>query len=77
MHDHEWLDDETPEIKKKALQVGVSTLSRFVHSAGETFGASLAAATALHASKKQQSEPVFEAPANLMSVEPEVGQTAQ
>jgi len=50
MHDHEWLDDETPEIKKKALQVGVSTLSRFVHSAGETFGASLAAATALRAS---------------------------
>mmetsp|Transcript_18935 Transcript_18935/g.23473 ORF Transcript_18935/g.23473 Transcript_18935/m.23473 type:complete len:134 (+) Transcript_18935:659-1060(+) len=45
LQDHEWLDDEMPEHKKTALKVGVSTMGRFAHSAGETFGAVLAAAS--------------------------------
>lgn len=46
LHDHEWLDQDTSEAKKTAVRVGVSTLGRFVHSAGETFGAGLAAVSA-------------------------------
>jgi len=46
LEEHEWLDDDTPEIKKMALKVGVSTLGRFTHSAGEAFGTGLAATTA-------------------------------
>lgn len=45
LHDHEWLDEDTSETKKTAIRVGVSTLGRFAHSAGETFGAGLAAAS--------------------------------
>ena len=43
LHEHEWLNDEMPEHKKTAVKVGVSTVSRFVHSAGESFGAAATA----------------------------------
>lgn len=45
MQDHEWLgeDEEVTETHKAVVKTGVSTFARFVHSAGEAFGAGLAA----------------------------------
>lgn len=43
MQDHEWMDDEPTETHKAVVKSGVSTMSRFVYSAGESFGAGLAA----------------------------------
>ena len=45
LQDHEWLgeDDEITETHKTVVKTGVSTFARFAHSAGESFGAGLAA----------------------------------
>lgn len=45
LHDHEWLNEDTEEHKKTAIKVGVSTLGRVAHSAGEAFGVGVAAAS--------------------------------
>ena len=46
LQDHEWLNDEMSDTKKTAIKVGVSTAGRVAHSAGESFGTVLAAASA-------------------------------
>lgn len=45
MQDHEWMGEEgePTEAHKAVVKTGVSTLARFVYSAGESFGAGLAA----------------------------------
>lgn len=44
MQDHEWLGDEeeVTETQKAVVKTGVSTFARFVHGAGEAFGAGVA-----------------------------------
>ena len=65
------------DAKKTAVKVGVSTLGRFAHSAGESFGTLLAAASATAATmvpkpKGQQESLKFEEPENLfVDLEPE------
>ncbi len=43
LHEHEWLDEDTEEHKKTAIKVGVSTMGRLAHSAGESFGLAMTA----------------------------------
>lgn len=81
LHDHEYLNDEMSDTKKTAIKVGVSTLGRFAHSAGETFGTVLAAASATAATMmpKPKEEPfkfVDLEPENLMTEGPQVESTA-
>jgi len=71
LEEHKWLDEDTPEIKKTAMKVGVSTLGRYTHSAGESFGAGLAASSAvaatMFATKKEQAEQKFDQINNLIA----------
>jgi hypothetical protein len=54
LHDHEWLDNEMEDHKKTAVKVGVSTLGRLAHSAGESFGLAMTAASAVVGSSFQK-----------------------
>jgi len=65
MQEHEWLGDEDNDYEitdthKAVVKTGVSTFGRFVYSAGEAFGASLAAVKgafeAKMAAKRQMKE---------------------
>lgn len=41
MEDHEWLDEETPELKRTMLKQGVSAIAQATHAAGLSFGEKL------------------------------------
>lgn len=61
MQAHEWMDeDEVTDTHRAVVKTGVSTLGRFVHSVGETFGAGVALAKgafeAKIAAKRQRNE---------------------
>jgi hypothetical protein len=68
LHDHEYLNEEMSDTKKTAIKVGVSTLGRFAHSAGETFGTVLAAAGATAATMMPKPK---EEPFKFVDLEPE------